>query len=88
MTSTTFVIARHQIGRLYTNDQNVLAVVPKIVPIAATAAVEPFDLADPQFMDGVQVNIGGLLRGAGKPHAGTVLNFFGFYVIGVTLYIG
>ena len=69
-------IFRDYFGRLYTDDSRVLAIAPKVLMFSAAAA----------FMDGIQAFLGGIMRGAGTPHAGTVMNLFGYYVVGGVSY--
>ena len=38
-----------------------------------------------QFFDGMQTLCGGVLRGAGLPTRGTIMNFIGYYLVGVPL---
>ena len=74
----TFTIAmlRNYIPRLYTEESEVLEIAPKILLIAGFVA----------FADGNQVFLGGLMRGAGLPHQGTIMNFIGYYAVGIPCY--
>jgi len=74
----TFLLIRNVAGYLYTNDEAVVVIVASIMPIAAGTA----------FFDAIQVSLGGVLRGTGRPGTGTILNIIGFYVIGLSLYLG
>jgi Na+-driven multidrug efflux pump len=67
---------RNYFGRLYTNDSRVLILAPALLIFSACVA----------FLDGIQAFLGGIMRGAGTPHAGTVLNLFGYYVVGGSAY--
>ncbi|EGC37837.1 hypothetical protein DICPUDRAFT_76595 [Dictyostelium purpureum] len=65
--------SRHWIGRIYTNKQEVLDLVAKILPISALF----------QFFDGFQTTCQGVIRGTGKNKIGAIVNFGAFYIIGM-----
>jgi MATE family multidrug resistance protein len=66
------IILRNYFGMMYTNDERVLAIAPSLLIFSGCAA----------FLDGVQSILGGIMRGAGIPKKGAILNLFGYYVIG------
>lgn len=63
------------IGRIFTNDPEVVALVASLVPLYALF----------QVSDGVQSMVAGTFRGMGRQHIVALLNFTGFWVIGLTL---
>lgn len=70
-----FVVGRHQLPRLYSDDLGVIALTASILPIAAAF----------QLFDGLQVVGSGILRGAGQPRPAAVFNFIGYYVVALPL---
>ena len=74
-TCAFFMLVRNQWGSIFTGDQEVITIVSQILPIASVF----------QFFDGVNVVIGGLLRGTGHQKIGAVCNLVGYYVIGLPL---
>ncbi|KAK5583738.1 hypothetical protein RB653_005336 [Dictyostelium firmibasis] len=71
--SVTQFLSRHVIGSLYTDEVEVQQLVAKILPISALF----------QFFDGFQTTCQGIIRGTGKNKIGALVNFGGFYLVGV-----
>lgn len=67
------IAARHQLGRIFSEDAAVIATVADLVFIAAVF----------QLSDGVQAAVAGILRGMGRQKEVAGLNFIGFWVIGI-----
>ena len=78
--ASAFVIAGPRVCALYTPDAAVIAAAVQILPVAAAF----------QLMDGLQAVSGGILRGMGRTRPSAVLNFVGYFVIGLPLgaYLG
>lgn len=76
LNSSLLLAARKSLAYIYTDDQEVIDLVPQLLLIASLAS----------SFDGWQTIMGGLLRGAGKPLRGTIANFAGYYVISLPLY--
>jgi len=70
-----FVLAlfRNVWGHIFTNDQEVVNLVEKVLIIYAIA----------QIFDGTQGVAAGVLRGLGKQNLGFVMNFISYYLIGL-----
>ena len=68
------------IARLYTTDLTAAALAIVLIPIAGVF----------QVFDGMQVVIGGVLRGLGDTHTPMVVNIVGFWLIGlpISMYLG
>lgn len=75
VSATAFTVLRHELPRLYTTEDTIVAVSAAILPFAAAF----------QLFDGTQVVAGGLLRGMGRPDAAAVANFVGYYAFGLPL---
>lgn len=95
MNSSLFNIFRYQAGYLYSNDERVVAYAATLLPIASLTTVTDwinflfFDILDvKKIFDGLQNILCGILRGAGKPTAGSIMNFVGYYLIAMPLYFG
>ncbi len=67
----SFVVLRHQLGRVFTSEPEVLALVATAIPVAAAF----------QVFDGVQVTAAGALRGAGRTFVAAMAFIVGFYAI-------
>ncbi|KAG8221086.1 MOP flippase [Butyriboletus roseoflavus] len=71
--------ARNQFGYLYSNDEDVVRLVSKVMPLVASF----------QIADGLANSCGGVLRGQGRQHLGAFFNIIAYYVlalpIGITL---
>jgi len=70
-----FIVAGPSVCALYTSDPGVLSAVMRILPVAAAF----------QLMDGLQAVGAGVLRGMGRTRPTAVLNFVGYFVIGLPL---
>jgi MATE family multidrug resistance protein len=75
VSAVLFVVLRHALPRLYTDDPEVIAVAAGILPIAAAF----------QLFDGTQGVGGGVLRGVGATRPAAVFNLVGYYVIALPL---
>jgi len=69
------MLAKDYIGRIFTNDPEVVALVASLVPIYALF----------QVSDGVQSMVAGTFRGMGRQHIVAGLNFTGFWLIGLSV---
>jgi len=65
----------HAIARCFTADP---AVIAATIPFLLVAAVF-------QFFDGLQITATGALRGAGNTHAGLIVHFIGYWIIGLPI---
>jgi MATE family multidrug resistance protein len=68
-----FLVLRHALPRLYTNELEVIAVAASVLPIAAAF----------QVFDGTQVVCCGVLRGMGRTRPAAWFNFLGYWVLGL-----
>jgi MATE family multidrug resistance protein len=66
-----FIVLRHQLGRIFTEDPEVLALVAIALPVAAAF----------QVFDGIQVAAAGALRGAGRTLVAAIAFLLGFYLL-------
>jgi len=69
------VVFREWIPHIYVDDAAVIALAATLFPIGGLF----------QIADGLQVVGGGLMRGMGRPRAGAIANFIGYYVFGLPL---
>lgn len=69
------LLVRNFIGYLFTQNKEVIDLVASILLVAIAF----------QVFDGAFTCASGLLRGIGKQHIGAVLNFIGFFVMGMPL---
>ncbi|CAA2998313.1 DETOXIFICATION 16-like [Olea europaea subsp. europaea] len=70
---TTTILVRHVWGKLYSNDEEVIRYVEKIMPILA--------LSD--FLDGFQCVLSGAARGCGWQNLCAFINLGAYYVVGI-----
>ena len=73
--AVVFILLRHALPRLYSEDAAVLALSAAILPVAAAF----------QVFDGLQVVGGGVLRGMGRTRSAAVFNFLAYYVLALPL---
>lgn len=73
--SGLFLLARSNIGWLFSNDDEVVALVTSIIPLMALF----------QVADGVCGVASGILRGTGRQAAGAIINLTGYYVVGIPI---
>ena len=73
--AAAFVVLRHELPRLYTDDAAVVMVAAGILPIAAAF----------QLFDGTQAVGGAVLRGTGATVPAAVFNLVGYYLIALPL---
>ncbi len=67
------VLLRNLLPHAFTTDTRVIALSASIFPVAALF----------QIFDGTQVVSGGILRGLGRTRAPALVNFIGYYVVGL-----
>ena len=67
----TFALMREKLGRAFSEDPEVLALIASALPVAAAF----------QIFDGIQVSAAGALRGAGRTMVTGIAFIVGFYVI-------
>jgi MATE family multidrug resistance protein len=70
-----FTLLRFQLPRLYTDDAALIAMAAQVLPLAGAF----------QLSDGTQVVAAGVLRGMGRPHAATLINLLGYYLLALPL---
>ncbi|MHC4935030.1 MAG: MATE family efflux transporter [Planctomycetota bacterium] len=68
-----FVTMRHELGRIFTDDPELLALTSAVLPIAAAF----------QVFDGIQVTAAGALRGAGRTMITGLAVILAFYLVGL-----
>ena len=73
--ASTFLIAGPGLAAIFTADPAVIAAAVSVMSIAAAF----------QLMDGLQAVSSGVLRGMGRPRPAAVLNFVGYFAIGLPL---
>ncbi len=73
-----FVLGRHVLAYLYTQDVVVVALCATILPIAGAF----------QVFDGIQVVCGAVLRGVGATRPAAVFNLVAYYALGLPIGIG
>ncbi|KAI9148598.1 ethionine resistance protein [Blastocladiella emersonii ATCC 22665] len=73
MISTGLMVFRHDWGRIFNNNENVIKLVASVLPVCALF----------QFADGGVCVVGGILRGCGKQKIGALLNLVSYYLIGL-----
>jgi multidrug resistance protein, MATE family len=74
-TAALFLLVPGLLGRMYTDDPGVLAIVVVLLPIAGVF----------QVFDGVQAVAAGVLRGVGDTRGPMWINILGFWVLGIPL---
>ncbi len=73
--ATAFIVAGPSLARMFSADPAVIAAAVSVMPIAAAF----------QLMDSLQAVGAGVLRGMGRPRPTAVLNFIGYFVLGLPL---
>ncbi|GAA5968573.1 hypothetical protein JCM11641_007683 [Rhodosporidiobolus odoratus] len=73
--SVTLVLLRNVWGRIFSSDKEIIVLVAAVLPLVAAF----------QLWDGLSGAMGGVLRGAGKPALGSIINLASYYVIGIPL---
>lgn len=66
---------RHRIGRAFSSDPAVLEALKPLLPVLISFL----------SLDSLQTTTGGALRGAGRPGTGAIVQFSGFYLVGLPL---
>lgn len=69
------LLLRHQWGRLFSSEDDVVEVVASVLPLVALF----------QLPDVLSGSTGWLLRGAGKPTLGAGINIVSYYVVGIPI---
>ncbi|KAI7890001.1 mate-domain-containing protein [Mucor mucedo] len=75
MNSTFFMLVRHKFGYIFTSDDDVVALVAKIIPLGALF----------QIADGLSGVCGGVIRGMGRQSFAAWVNLFSYYVVALPL---
>jgi len=70
-----FALAPRLLGRCYTDEPDVIAMVALLLPVAAAF----------QIFDGIQIVCAGVLRGCGDLRVPMLVNLLGFWLLGVPL---
>lgn len=70
-----FIVLRHWLPRLYSEEPQLIALAASVLPIAAAF----------QISDGTQVVCSGVLRGMGRTTAAAVTNLLAYYALGLPL---
>jgi MATE family multidrug resistance protein len=80
LTAVAFLTLPQTLSRLYTGNQEVIAVAATLIPIAGVF----------QVFDGLQVVASGILRGLGDTRAPALANVLGYWILGIplSLYLG
>jgi MATE family multidrug resistance protein len=73
--SAILLVFPHLIASSFTEDPTVIAAT---IPFLLVAAIF-------QFFDGLQITATGALRGAGNTHAGLIVHFIGYWIIGLPI---
>lgn len=73
--AVVFIVFRHHLGWIYTDDAATVALAASVLPIAAAF----------QLFDGVQVVGAGILRGMGSTRPAMFFNLVGFYLLALPL---
>eukprot|EP01091_Cochliopodium_minus_P016462 TRINITY_DN6177_c0_g1_i1.p1 TRINITY_DN6177_c0_g1~~TRINITY_DN6177_c0_g1_i1.p1 ORF type:complete len:277 (+),score=53.19 TRINITY_DN6177_c0_g1_i1:925-1755(+) len=66
---------RKYIGLIFTKENEIIHLASKLLLIMCLVT----------FFDGFNATLSGILRGVGRPYAGTIIGFFGFWMIGFPL---
>ncbi|BGP10846.1 ethionine resistance protein [Rhodotorula toruloides] len=75
LNSIMLVLLRNVWGHLFSSDKEIIVLVANVLPIVAAF----------QLCDGLSGAMGGVLRGAGKPTLGAIINTSSYYVIGLPI---
>ncbi|OAA61439.1 Multi antimicrobial extrusion protein [Cordyceps fumosorosea ARSEF 2679] len=75
---SVFVVFRYHLPLLFTNDEDVIALVAQVIPAVAVM----------QVFDGLSAGAHGLLRGIGKQAIGGPINLVAYYLVSLPLSIG
>jgi MATE family multidrug resistance protein len=78
LSGTLFVVFRHGLPRLYSDDPGLIAAAAVILPIAGLF----------QIFDGTQVIGTGILRGMGRTRPAAAINFVGYYLLALPIGAG
>ncbi|BGP42920.1 ethionine resistance protein [Rhodotorula kratochvilovae] len=73
--SILLILVRHRWGSLFSSEPVIIAMVAKVLPLVAAF----------QLWDGLSGAMGGVLRGAGKPTLGAIINTASYYVLGLPI---
>ncbi|KAF8594660.1 MATE efflux family protein [Ceratobasidium sp. AG-I] len=70
-----FMAVRYKLSYLFNDDEQVAILVSSIIPLVAVY----------QISDGIAAVMGGILRACGRLGTGALMNFIGYYIIGIPL---
>ncbi|GAA5863090.1 hypothetical protein JCM8547_002794 [Rhodosporidiobolus lusitaniae] len=73
--SLLLVLLRNSWGQLFSSEPEIIDMVARVLPLVAAF----------QLWDGLSGAMGGVLRGAGKPTVGAIINTASYYVVGIPL---
>ncbi|KAJ3070777.1 hypothetical protein HDU98_006211 [Podochytrium sp. JEL0797] len=73
LNSLALMAGRSALGSVFSDDPEVIRIVGEIVPLVAAF----------QIVDGLNCICGGILRGAGRPEIGAILNMIAYYLVGI-----
>ncbi|GAA5902694.1 hypothetical protein JCM6882_004044 [Rhodosporidiobolus microsporus] len=73
--SILLILLRNRWGNLFSSEPVIIEMVARVLPLVAAF----------QLWDGLSGAMGGVLRGAGKPTLGAIINTASYYVIGIPL---
>ncbi|KAI7940901.1 hypothetical protein MJO28_013186 [Puccinia striiformis f. sp. tritici] len=73
LTMLAMVVFRHTLAGLFSSQEEVVALVVKVLPTVALI----------QIPDSLGSTLAGVIRGAGKPKVGALINSIGYYVVGL-----
>ncbi|GAA6030860.1 hypothetical protein JCM8097_008911 [Rhodosporidiobolus ruineniae] len=71
--SILLILLRNTWGRLFTSEPEIIDIVARVLPLLAAF----------QVFDSLSGAMGGVLRGAGKPTLGAIINTASYYVLGI-----
>jgi len=74
----TLVAFRSIVPRMYSSSPHVLDFCKKLMPLIALLS----------FFDGMQTFNGALMRSVGRPLSGSIVNFFGYYILAIPIGAG
>ncbi|GAA5836748.1 hypothetical protein JCM9279_007648 [Rhodotorula babjevae] len=75
LNSVLLILVRHRWGSLFSSEPEIIRIVAKVLPLVAAF----------QLWDGLSGAMGGVLRGAGKPTLGAIINTASYYVLGLPI---
>ncbi|WAR61039.1 hypothetical protein PtB15_13B291 [Puccinia triticina] len=73
LTMLVMLVFRHTLAGLFSSQEDVVALVVKVLPTVALI----------QIPDSIRSTLAGVIRGAGRPKVGALINCIGYYVVGL-----